>query len=150
MKSLTFLFAILFLGIQFSQAQDKDNASYILRPTIVKIKFPEEVSAKRTKPISNKHQYYLDNMKENDISLVRDYENPAILYVKGRGSLNHVEIYRKDAAEGDYPIIDETFRGVEFQQINLSRLGDGEYMIKVISPHNISENFLALSTNVKE
>lgn len=149
MKSLTFLIAILFLGIQFSQAQYEDSNPNILQPTIVKIKFPEEVSAKRTKRVSNEHNHYLDNMKEKDINLVRDKKNPAILYVKGRGSLNHVEIYRKDAAEGDYPIIDETFRGVEFRQINLSRLGDGEYTVKVISPHNISENFLALRTNTE-
>jgi len=133
--------SFLLLGL-VATAEGQDNP---LQPTIVEIDFPEQMSAKKRKPVSDDFNYYMKAYDETPVDLKRDQQRPAKLFVKGRSRLNYIEIYEENAPETAYPLIDITFRGTNYQEVDLSKLKDGDYEVRIISLH--TETYAALSIN---
>ena len=157
MKLTTTIFSTIFLGLSLSlQAQQGpndnqpidiiDHSDALTQPTIIEVDFPDDISSTRVRPVSDAHTEYMKPYDETPIHLQRDEANPAKLFIKGRSSLNYVHIYEEGYAEDEYPLQKHTFRGVNYEEINLSELGDGNYIIKVISNHSITETPLELQT----
>jgi hypothetical protein len=142
--------ACLMLALLFSErsaAQTNDGGlDQFLQPTIAEIEFPEQMSTRMRKPISNKNEYFMESFDNTPISLERDHLTKAKLNVKGGASLNHIQIYDKNAAKDAFPLIDETFRGTGYKELDLSKLKDGEYRVKVIYAHSQVETILDLRT----
>jgi hypothetical protein len=139
MKSLIYfsIFALLIISLPLA-AQGEDP----MAPSIHKLN-QEELDDRLKERINSDHEYYME-VDTMPVVLKRSPKNPAKLHVKGRGSLNHVEIYA--GLEDEYPILSRTFRGVHFEFIDLSQLKDGEYQIRIISNHRDTETSLTLST----
>lgn len=115
-----------------------------MAPSIQKLN-QEELDKRLEAKISTEYEYYMSaNADTTAIVLKRDKEHPAKLHVKGRGSLNHVEIYAKP--EDEYPILSRTFRGVHFEFIDLKQLEDGDYQLRIISNHRDTETQLTITT----
>lgn len=139
--TISLLWIILFGFNTAVVAQDSP-----LQPTIVEIEFPNQMSTHKRKPVSDDYNYYMKAYDETPVDLQREPERPAKLFVKGRSHLNHVEIYDEDAPDDAYPLIDVTFRGTNYQEIDLSKLGDGNYEVRVVSLHTETYASLSLST----
>ncbi len=132
------IISLLLLGHLFVQAQVDPTT-----PSIQKID-KEDIKKMETRE-SNEFQYYIDSKNDSlPIKLQRDENNPAVLHVKGRGSLNHIEIYEN--ADDAYPILSQTFRGVHYEAVDLKKLNDGVYFLRIISNHKDTETELTLQT----
>ena len=142
MKKQQVFYLLLFLSILslpiYAQGEDP------MSPSIQKI--DQETLDERMKiRVSTEYEYYMETQQDTvPIVLKRTKEKPAKLHVKGRGSLNHVEIYQN--IEDEYPILSRTFRGVHFELIDLKQLEDGEYQLRVVSNHRDTETKLTLTT----
>ena len=152
MKNLLALLLIS-LGILQSQssiAQDTPDGNTpehsLLHPTIVKIDFPTEMSSHRSHPVSTEYEKYIETHDTNPVEVQRDKSNIGKVFIKGRGSLNTVRIYTENAVEGDYPVLQHTFRGVNYEAIDIVDLADGNYVIEYVSPHTVTEIPLSIKT----
>lgn len=133
------------LYAQHDSPNGDDPAHSLTNPTIVKIEFPDQMSHKRVHPVSTPSEKYVPAEDTNPIDIHREQGAPAKLFIKGRGSLNHIRIFSEGDQSG-YPIIDHTFRGVNFEEINLANLADGNYIIEYISPHQTTEIPMGIQT----
>ncbi|MCP4438753.1 MAG: hypothetical protein GY810_07395 [Aureispira sp.] len=144
---LTGLFILGACFILLSTTIQAQSGQSTLQPTIEKIdNFQEFINNRKAPTESSDHEHYIKPYDETPISLTRDAVSKAKLHVKGRGSLNHVEIYELDASDEDYPIMSESFRGVNYQEVPLNRLEDGLYTVRVVSNHSVSETTMELKS----
>lgn len=147
MNSLkTWIFLLIgFLGSQIvAQAQKAPIPSDTLKPYVLKLDFQDdkEDSTRQSNIVKPGTTYRINPFDKEAITLHRKKGSGIRLEVKGRGSLNHVLVHEKDAEEDAFPIIDETFRGVNVESIDLSDLEPGEYIIEIVSPHTVTETAL--------
>lgn len=141
MKSLLYLSILTFLTISLPLAAQGEDP---MAPSIHELN-QEELDNRIKEKINSDYEYYMEADADTiPVALKRTKKQPAKLHVKGRGSLNHVEIYA--GLEDEYPILSRTFRGVHFEFIDLSQLEDGEYQIRIISNHRDTETSLTLRT----
>lgn len=123
------------------------KAQSIIQPTIEKVDNFQELMDQRKAPKEpTAHEHYIKPFDETPIFLTRNAVSKAKLHVKGRGSLNHVEIYELDAGEDAYPIVSESFRGVNYQEVALHELKDGLYTVRIVSNHSVSETTMELKS----
>jgi len=144
------LTALLLSMAGLLSAQDKltgsDDINFNpMAPTIVKIDFPNEMSSKRVHQVSTENEKFVNGYDATPIDIQRDKDNTGKLYIKGRGTLNHIRIFKEGSVD-EYPLIDHTFRGVNFEEINIADLTDGHYRLEYISPHTTTEMALNLYT----
>lgn len=142
---MTFGLAI-FAGSTVS-AQDNpgdDLAVSLSRPTIATIEFPGEMSSRRVHAVSTANEKYVGTDYKGAIDIQRGASAPGKLFIKGRGTLNHVRIFQVDDASG-FPVLDHTFRGVNYEEIDIAALPDGDYVIQYVSPHQAVEFSLHLT-----
>lgn len=142
-KTWFFLFACLLGSQSLLQAQKSPIPSDTLKPYVLKLDFQEELDeAPNSKVATPGETYRINPFDKSPITLHKKKGSGIRLEVKGRGSLNHVLVHQKDAAEDAFPLIDETFRGVNVETIDLSGLEAGEYIIEIVSPHTVTETAL--------
>lgn len=144
LKTWIFLLVCL-LGSQAAvQAQKANIPSDTLKPYVLKLDFQDDTddSTQQATIATPGTAYRINPFDKQPITLHRKKGSGIRLEVKGRGSLNHVLVHEKDAAEDAFPIIDETFRGVNVETIDLSNLKPGEYIIEIVSPHTVTETAL--------
>lgn len=140
-----------FLLMQTSvSAQDTPDGTLpehaLTHPTIVKIEYPNEKSSHRDQPaVSTNYQKYVGAQDTDPIEIQRDKENVGKLFIKGRGTLNHVRIF-VDSPDSENPVLQHTFRGVNFEDIDIRTLADGDYIIESISPHSVTQIPMHLKT----
>ena len=114
-------------------------------PTVEKIA-SEEIRDRRRPKISSPSQYYLKSRDQGDILIQRKLNDTAKVHIQGRGTMNTIQIIDKQGLPDDQPMWQKDFRGTVYESLDLSRLPDGEYLIKIISPHRITENKLIIKT----
>lgn len=141
----TTLFILGFCIVLLSNTAQAQTGESTLQPTIEKIdNFDEFIDKRKAPKESTAHEYYVKPHDKTPISLTRNAISKAKLHIKGRGSLNYVEIYELDAPEDAYPIMSESFRGVNYQEVPLHELKDGLYTVRIVSNHSISETTMEL------
>lgn len=119
----------------------------MLSPQIREIKFPEEMTVKRQKEVSTPYEYHMESFDETPIHLRRNANTPAKLFIKGGAPVNNLEIWPEDAKEGDYPLIDATFRYSHIYEVNTKKLPDGNYKLRVVYNNREVETSLEIRSD---
>ena len=149
-KNKFFICTTLILAFACSvQAQEEPKYEptfqHTTSPTVEKIS-SEEIKDKRKLKVSTPSEYYLKARDVNDILIQRKSNEPAKVHIQGRGTMNHIEIIDQRGIPDDQPLWQKEFRGTVYESLDLSNLPDGEYIIKLISPHRTTENKLIIQT----
>ena len=116
-------------------------------PTIEQIDSKDILERKKPR-VNTPNEYYLKFRDTSSIELIRERNNAAKIHIQGRGSVNSIDIFDENNIESDYPVVSRTFRGVNYETIDLSELQDGEYRIRFASPRTVTEHKLSIKSLV--
>ncbi len=116
-------------------------------PTIERIE-SKDILERKKQHVSTPNEYYLKFRDTSDIEIIRERNNAAKIHIQGRGSVNSIDIFDENNIESDYPVISRTFRGVNYEEIDLSELQDGEYRVRFASPRTVTEHKLSIKSLV--
>jgi hypothetical protein len=147
-KQILSFLAFVYSGNLLIVAQEPNyepSFNHSTSPTIEKIA-SEEIKDRKKPKISTDSEYYLKARDENDIVIQRKANEPAKVHIQGRGSMNTIHIIDQKGIPDDQPMWQKDFRGTVYESLDLSKLPDGDYIIKLISPHRSTENKLTIKT----
>lgn len=141
--SVCFLWAVAAMGQK--EPEYEPVFQHSTSPTVEKIS-SEEIRDRRRPKISTASEYYLKSRDESDIVIMKKPDEPAKVHIQGRGTMNTIQIIDKQGIPDDQPMWQKDFRGTVYESLDISKLPDGEYIIKIISPHRSTENNLKVTT----
>jgi hypothetical protein len=145
--SVCFLWTTTAMGQKEPEYEPSFN--HTTGPTVEKIT-SQEIKDRRKPKISTNSEYYLKSRDENDIVLQKKVNEPAKVHIQGRGTMNTIQIIDQQGIPDDQPMWQKDFRGTVYESLDVSKLPDGEYIIKIISPHRTTENKLTIKTLAPE
>ena len=132
---------------QPSVLTEEQRFEQMLRPTIREIEFPTEMGTRLSPQTPQPNEHFMDSFDDTPIHLTRSGNMPAKLFVKGGAPVNNLEIRPLNGNKEDYPLIDQTFRSTHTQEVDLSKLPDGVYEIKVSYSQREVRTTLELRSN---
>lgn len=142
------LFAMLpTWAIAQQEPQYEPTLNHSTTPTIERIESQDIIERKKPH-VSTPNEYYLKFRDTSNIEIIRERDNAAKIHIQGRGSVNSIDIFDENNLDSDYPVLSRTFRGVNYESIDLSELQDGEYRIRFASPRTTTEHKLSIKSLV--